>query len=63
MVTNTKQTPKSCSCYQCRRGKHSKVGHYLINKMQRALRAEWRDKGRKQEDPVLSSAPMGNYFD
>lgn len=57
-----KQTPKSCSCKQCKRGKHSPYGRFLRNLMNRQLRNAWR-KQRREEDPVTSPAPTGNYFD
>jgi len=57
-----KQTPKSCSCEQCRRGKSSKGGKYMINRMERSIRTIWRNQ-RLQLDPVVSPAPTGNYFD
>ena len=57
-----KQAPKSCSCNACKRGKSSKAGKYLMNRMERAIRTAWRNQ-RTKTDPVVSPAPVGNYFD
>ncbi len=57
-----KQTPKSCSCDSCKRGKHTKGGHYMMNRQERSIRTAWRNQ-RNTEDPVVSPAPAGRYFD
>lgn len=57
-----KQAPKSCSCKACKRGKNSKAGKYVMNRMERAMRTAWRNQ-RNQPDPVVAPAPTGNYFD
>lgn len=57
-----KLAPKSCSCSQCKRGKASKAGKWLMNRMDRALRTAWRVQ-RLQPDPIVLPAPVGNYFD
>jgi hypothetical protein len=63
MITNTKQTPKSCSCEQCRRGRASGCGNYMVKYDQRAYRHEAKIKLAKEEDPVLLTGPIGNYYD
>lgn len=63
MITNTKQTPKSCSCSACRFGKHTKTGHYYIKCDQRAYRHAAKIALAKEEDPVILSGPIGNYYD
>jgi hypothetical protein len=35
MQTNTKQTPKSCSCAWCHRGKSSAAGHAMMKSDER----------------------------
>ena len=57
-----KLSPKSCSCQSCKRGKGSKAGKFLMRCMDRTLRMRWRAQ-RLQDDPVVSPAPVGNYFD
>jgi hypothetical protein len=57
-----KMSPKSCSCRQCKRGKGSKVAKVLMQTMERSIRTAWRNQ-RLQEDPVVTPAPVGNYFD
>lgn len=57
-----KQTPKSCNCPQCKAGKSTKGGQYMMARMQRALRTAWRAQ-RLQVDPVVSPSPIGNRFD
>lgn len=57
-----KLSPKSCSCEQCKRGKASKFGKYMMNRMDRAIRTAWRNQ-RLKEDPVVLPAPIGNRFD
>lgn len=57
-----KLTPKSCSCNACKRGKRSKAAKFMMRCMDRALRTRWRTQ-RLLEDPVVSPAPAGNYFD
>lgn len=59
-----KATPKSCSCAGCRRGKRSKRGKYLMSRMDRAVRAAWRNQhGVDPEQMTSAPAPTGNYFD
>ena len=57
-----KSTPKSCSCRMCKLGKATPGGHYMMNRMERSIRTAWRNQ-RNQEDPVVSPAPAGRYFD
>ena len=64
MVTNTKQTPKSCCCWCCQRGKHSSGGHALMKYDERAYRHSAKIKlAEDAENAVINSAPIGNYFD
>lgn len=68
-----KQTPKSCSCQHCTRGKHTKAGHELMNYDERALRRAEKcklDYAVKHnynidllEEVVNDVAPIGNYYD
>ncbi len=68
MQTSTKQTPKSCSCGECVRGKHSNIGHALTKADQRAYRHDAKIQLAKlvTEDLdacVIQSGPIGNYYD
>ncbi len=63
MHTNTKQTPKSCSCTQCQFGKHCKWGKYMMKRDERAYRHNTKIKLAKDEDAVITSGPIGNYYD
>lgn len=59
---STKQTPKSCSCNACKRGKHSKFGKQLVKADERAFRHGQKialNHGRGG----YSAAPQGNYYD
>lgn len=58
----TKQTPKSCSCQQCQRGKHSANGHFFMKKVERAFRHAQKIALRLGRGGY-SPAPIGNYFD
>lgn len=66
-MTNTKATPKSCSCSQCTRGKHTKGGHSMMKADERAYRhAAKISLTRLDQDyevSVIASAPKGNYYD
>ena len=58
----TKQTPKSCSCSACRRGKSSKTQKEYMKKEERAFRHKNKVALKKgQED--LAIAPHGDYTD
>lgn len=59
---STKQTPKSCSCGACKRGKHSKAGHAMMKADERAFRHAAKIRLRKGEDHYFV-APKGNYYD
>ena len=59
----TKQTPKSCSCRQCTRGKHTKTGHFFMRKAEHSLRHKAKVILRNQDDPIIDFAPMGDYYD
>lgn len=65
MDTNTKQTPKSCSCSCCRRGKHTPGGHVMRKYDNRAYRraAKIQIKTNELDNIVLDSGPIGNYYD
>jgi hypothetical protein len=57
-----KQTPKSCSCSQCRYGKRTKAGHCLMKLDERAFRHNAKialNKGAEE----IGVAPKGNYYD
>ena len=57
-----KQTPKSCSCSQCKRGKHSKSGHKLMAYDERKFRHAQKIALAKGKNDI-SVAPIGNYYD
>jgi len=57
-----KQTPKSCSCGQCTRGKHTKSGHELMKHDERAFRHEQKIALKKGAEDI-AVAPVGNYYD
>ena len=67
MQTNTKESPKSCNCFQCRRGKHSANGHALIKHDQRAYRHDAKIRlqhlGEDLDGEIFQSGPIGNYYD
>jgi len=57
-----KQTPKSCGCAQCRRGKASEAGHVIRKKEERAFRHQAKaDLKKGRED--IPAAPHGTYTD
>lgn len=68
--------PKSCSCSECTRGKHSDKGRILMNYDERRVRRAVNQELKKivetldttDEDAVLSAdvetlVPIGNYYD
>ena len=57
-----KQTPKSCSCGQCKRGKHSKSGRCLMKLDERAFRHNAKIALNKGAEDI-GIAPKGNYYD
>lgn len=57
-----KQTPKSCSCSQCKRGKHSKGGHEMMKHDERKFRHAQKVALNKGAEDI-SVAPKGNYYD
>lgn len=62
-MTNTKGTPKSCSCNQCRRGKHGGAKD-VVKADERAYRHNAKIELKKLgEDAVLNPGPIGNYYD
>lgn len=67
MQTSTKQTPKSCSCEQCTRGKHSGAGIFLRRYDQRTYRHQAKIQltklGEDMDEQVIQSGPIGNYYD
>lgn len=67
MVTNTKQTPKSCSCEQCTYGKHTASGHTEMKYYERAYRHASKIKlqqlGDDLDNEIFNSGPIGNYYD
>jgi hypothetical protein len=58
----TKQTPKSCSCSQCKRGKHSKAGKISMKKDERAFR-HGQKIALKKSSGNYDAAPCGGYYD
>lgn len=62
MITNTKATPKSCSCTQCKRGKHSNPGHQMMKADERAYRHEMKIR-LAEGDEDIPLIPKGNYYD
>lgn len=63
MQTNTKQTPKSCSCGMCQVGKHTKPGNFYMKHDERAYRHNSKIALKIAEDVILTSGPIGNYYD
>lgn len=67
MQTSTKQTPKSCSCEQCMRGKHSACGRSFIKHDQRAYRHDAKIRlqklGDDLDEEIFQPGPIGNYYD
>ena len=59
---STKQTPKSCSCTQCKHGKCTKNGKKKMKLDERAFRHEQKTKLNKN-DGNYDVAPMGGYYD
>jgi hypothetical protein len=59
---STKQTPKSCSCRSCKRGKHTRAGHLAMKKDERAFRHA-QNAALKCGRGGYSAAPVGNYYD
>ena len=57
-----KQTPKSCSCTQCRRGKGTKTGKFFMKREERAFRHESKVALAKGNE-VVGVAPRGDYND
>lgn len=71
MHSNSKTSPKSCSCTQCRRGKGSEPGKHRMKLDERAFRhaanAQTRLfpclKGDLDDYDTPSPAPKGNFYD
>lgn len=60
----TKQTPKSCSCKQCRFGKHTKTGHFYMKVDERSHRHRSKIELKKLGvDADVTPSPIGNYYD
>jgi hypothetical protein len=57
-----KQTPKSCSCEACKRGKHTVRGHKLMRYEERAYRHHVKIMLAKGSEPT-TAAPRGGYYD
>lgn len=68
--------PKSCSCSQCTRGKHSSKGHVLMNYDERRVRRATKQELEKivktldttdgeavESSDVETTVPIGNYYD
>jgi len=58
----TKQTPKSCSCRMCKRGKMTKAGNIRMKHDERSFRHSAKVAIKKGID-FLGIAPKGNYYD
>jgi len=59
---STKQTPKSCSCSQCKRGKHTASGHAMMKYDERSFRHAQK-VALKKGTGNYSAAPCGHYYD
>jgi hypothetical protein len=59
---STKQTPKSCSCGQCKRGKGTKYGKIRMKQDERSFRHKMK-QNLKMSKGEYYAAPIGNYFD
>ena len=57
-----KQTPKSCSCFQCKRGKHSASGHVMMKADERSFRHAQKIALAKGKSDI-GVAPIGNRYD
>lgn len=58
---STKQTPKSCSCSQCKRGKSSRYGKKMMQHDERAFRHNQKIALSKEQE--VQVAHVGNYYD
>lgn len=66
MITNTKATPKSCSCKQCVFGKSSKTGNVKMKSDERAYRRNANKMLRQyinEDSDTPLPARKGNYYD
>jgi hypothetical protein len=67
METNTKQTPKSCSCNQCKRGIHTPGGRYMRkadeHSYRHATKIALARLGDDLDSEIFNSGPIGNYYD
>lgn len=59
---STKATPKSCSCFACKRGKSTKAGKTAIKLHERAFRHDQKITLTKHQGDYVP-APSGNFFD
>jgi len=57
-----KQTPKSCSCQQCKHGKGTKSGKKEMKLDERAFRHQ-SNTALKRGTEDIPAAPVGNYYD
>lgn len=57
-----KATPKSCSCFSCKRGKTSTRGKYMLKTDERAYRHHSRIELMKGREDI-APAPTGGYYD
>lgn len=66
METNTKQTPKSCSCESCHFGKHPEGGHFMRRYSNKAYRHNCsimlRALGKELDSEIFNSGPIGSYY-
>ncbi len=56
-----KETPKSCSCSACKRGKGTRSGKQLMRLDERAHRHAANLAARTEKEVPV--APKGNYYD
>ena len=67
MQTSTKQTPKSCSCGQCKRGIHTEGGRFMRRADERSYRHAAKQAldhlGEELDNEIFNSGPIGNYYD
>ncbi len=64
METNTKQSPKSCSCNMCKQGKRCNIAVKADERAYRhAAKIELARLVENGDNIILNSGPIGNYYD
>jgi hypothetical protein len=61
-MMSQKQTPKSCSCQNCKRGKCTNSGKAEMKRDERAFRHNQKIALNKSNGDY-SAAPVGGYYD